>query len=58
MVDGKETQPNQIRGTSIDGGDTYRLKKGDSIVVPAGVPHWFKDIAQPISYFTVKVIKP
>ena len=58
MVGGKETQANQIRGTSIEGGDTYRLKKGDSIVVPAGVPHWFKDIAQPISYFTVKVIKP
>ena len=58
MVGGKETQPNQLRGTSIDGGETYRLKKGDSIVVPAGVPHWFKDITQPINYFTVKVIKP
>ena len=58
MVGGKETQPNQLRGTSIDGGETYRLKKGDSIVVPAGVPHWFKEIAQPINYFTVKVIKP
>lgn len=58
MVGGKETQPNQLRGTSIEGGETHRLKKGDSIVVPAGVPHWFKDIAQPVNYFTVKVIKP
>jgi mannose-6-phosphate isomerase-like protein (cupin superfamily) len=58
IVGGKETQPNQLRGTSLDGGETYRLKKGDSIVVPAGVPHWFKDITQPISYFTVKVVKP
>jgi mannose-6-phosphate isomerase-like protein (cupin superfamily) len=58
MVGGKETQPNQLRGTSIDGGETYHLKKGDAVVVPAGVPHWFKDVAQPVSYFTVKVIKP
>ena len=58
MVGGKETQPNQLRGSSIDGGEIHRLKKGDSIVVPAGVPHWFKEIVQPISYFTVKVIKP
>jgi mannose-6-phosphate isomerase-like protein (cupin superfamily) len=58
MVGGKETQPNQLRGTSIDGGETYHLKKGDAVVVPAGVPHWFKEIAQPIAYFTVKSIKP
>ena len=58
IVGRTETQPNQLRGTSIDGGETHRLKKGDAIVVPAGVPHWFKDISQPISYFTVKVIAP
>lgn len=58
MVGGKETQPNQLRGTSIDGGETYHLKKGDSITIPAGVPHWFKDVPQSIQYFTVKSIKP
>ena len=58
MVGGKETQPNQLRGTSIDGGDTYHLKKGDSITIPAGVPHWFKEVPQSIQYFIVKVIKP
>jgi mannose-6-phosphate isomerase-like protein (cupin superfamily) len=58
MIGGKETQPSQVRGTSIEGGETYHLKKGDAVVDPAGVPHWFKEIAQPVSYFTVKVIKP
>jgi len=58
MVGGKETQPNQLRGTSIDGGETYRLKKGDSITIPAGVPHWFKEVPQSIQYFTVKSMKP
>ena len=58
MVGGKETQPNQQRGTSIDGGEIYHLKKGDSITIPAGVPHWFKEVPQSIQYFTVKSIKP
>ena len=58
MVGGKETQPNQLRGTSIDGGETHHLKKGDSITIPAGVPHWFKEVPQSIQYFTVKSIRP
>jgi len=58
MVGGTETQPKQFRGTSIDGGETYHLKKGDSITIPAGVPHWFKEVPQSIQYFTVKSIKP
>ena len=58
MVGGKETQPNQLRGTSIDGGETFHLKTGDSITIPAGVPHWFKEVPQSIQYFTVKSIKP
>ena len=58
VIGGKETQPNQIRGEAIDGGETFHLKKGDVVTVPAGVPHWFKAIGQPVSYFTVKSITP
>src|SRR3954454_13993047 len=58
MIGGKETQPNQLRGTSIEGGATSPLKKGDSITIPAGVPHWFKEVPQSIQYFTVKSINP
>jgi mannose-6-phosphate isomerase-like protein (cupin superfamily) len=58
VVDGKVTQPNQLRGTAIQGGDTFQLKKGDAITIPAGVPHWFKDVPQSIQYFTVKSITP
>ena len=57
VVGGKETQPNQLRGTSIDGGETFHLKKGDAITIPAGVPHWFKEVPRSIQYFTVKVIE-
>jgi quercetin dioxygenase-like cupin family protein len=58
MVGGKVTGPNQQRGTDIQGGQTHKLGKGDVIVVPAGTPHWFKEVPQSIRYFTVKSIKP
>ena len=57
IVGGKQTAPGQTRGTDLHGGQTVRLKKGDVITIPAGVPHWFKDVSPSISYLTVKVIK-
>ena len=57
MVGGKQTAPGQHRGTDITGGQTQKLKKGDVVTIPAGVPHWFKDVSPVISYLTIKVIK-
>jgi mannose-6-phosphate isomerase-like protein (cupin superfamily) len=58
-VNGKaEKDPLQIRGTEIKGGDTRQVTKGDVVVVPAGVPHWFKEVPKSVSYYVVKVIKP
>ena len=57
MVGGKSTRPNQLLGTDINGGETHHLTKGDVIVIPAGTPHWFKQISSSIKYFTVKSIK-
>src|SRR5580693_3197089 len=39
MVGGKVTKPGQHLGTSVDGGESHHLTKGDVIVVPAGTPH-------------------
>ena len=58
MVGGKESRPNQLLGTGIDGGQVHQLKKGDFIVIPAGVPHWFKEVPKSVHYLTIKVIKP
>ena len=58
MVGGKTTRPGQLLGTDIQGGQTHRLTKGDVIVIPAGTPHWFKEVPQSVSYYVVKVIKP
>jgi quercetin dioxygenase-like cupin family protein len=58
VVGGKTTAPGQIRGTDIQGGRTQKLKKGDVVTIPAGTPHWFKELATPtVSYLTVKVLK-
>jgi mannose-6-phosphate isomerase-like protein (cupin superfamily) len=58
MMGGKVTKAGQSLGTDIQGGDSHHLAKGDVIVVPAGVPHWFKEIPHSISYYVVKVLKP
>jgi|SRR3954454_8753340 len=58
MVGGKVTKPGQHLGTDITGGQTRHLIKGDVIVVPAGTPHWFKEVPKSVNYFVVKVLKP
>ena len=58
MVGGKVTKAGQSLGTDIEGGDTHHLSMGDVIVVPAGVPHWFKEVPHSVSYYVVKVLKP
>jgi len=57
MVAGKQTAAGQLRGKDIQGGQTHHLTKGDVIVIPAGIPHWFKEVPQQISYYVVKVLR-
>jgi mannose-6-phosphate isomerase-like protein (cupin superfamily) len=58
IVGSRTASPGQFLGTDIRNGKSQHLTKGDVIVVPAGVPHWFKEVPQAISYYVVKVIKP
>jgi mannose-6-phosphate isomerase-like protein (cupin superfamily) len=55
MTGRKDTGPEELRGATIEGGETRILKPGDVIIVPSGTPHWFKAVPGPITYFTVKV---
>jgi quercetin dioxygenase-like cupin family protein len=55
VTGGKETAPDEIRVATMDGGVERKLGKGDVIIVPVNVTHWFKDVQQPITYFGVKV---
>lgn len=54
-VEAKETAPNEIRGSRIEGGETRQLTKGDVIIVPNNTPHWFKEVSGTFLYYTIKV---
>jgi uncharacterized protein GlcG (DUF336 family) len=56
VVDPKVTEPGQVRGPVIQGGESRRIARGDVVVIPAGVPHWFKEVQGPLTYFVVKPI--
>jgi glc operon protein GlcG len=58
MVGGKQSRPNQWIGSDITGGESHALHKGDIMVVPAGTPHWFKQVPKSVSYLVVKALKP
>jgi uncharacterized protein GlcG (DUF336 family)/mannose-6-phosphate isomerase-like protein (cupin superfamily) len=55
MVDGKNIAPDEIRGREITGGETRKLVPGDAMIIPNGVPHWFKEVQAPFLYYVVKV---
>ena len=54
----KSTRPGQSLGSDIKNGETHHMTPGDVIVVPAGTPHWFKEVPKSVSYYVVKVLKP
>lgn len=54
VVDPKPIETNEIRGKQINGGETRTITKGDVIIVPAGTPHWFKEVPAPMTYYVVK----
>ena len=55
VIGGAPTEPGEIRGSGIQGGEEHQIAKGDFIRVPAGVPHWVKKITgTEIVYIVVK----
>ena len=56
LVGARQTGPDQRRGTSIQGGQTHHLTKGDVITIPAKTPHWWKEVpTQTIAYYAVNI---
>ena len=50
------TQPHEIRGASISGGQKRKIGPGDFLTIPAGVPHqMLLDPGAEITYAVVKV---
>ncbi len=54
VIEPKPIAADEIRGREIQGGETRVIKKGDVIIVPAGTPHWFKEVKGPVLYYVVK----
>lgn len=51
----KATATHELRGAVIEGGEERTLRAGDVVTIPAGVPHWFRAVAAPMTYYVVKV---
>jgi glc operon protein GlcG len=56
LVDPKVVAPGETRAPRVDGGIERTLAKNDVVVIPNGVPHWFKESSNPFLYFVVKPI--
>ena len=54
VIDPVNISPLEVRGKSLEGGSAQSLSKGDVISVPRGVPHWFKRVTPPFTYYVVK----
>jgi uncharacterized RmlC-like cupin family protein len=54
----RTTQPHEIRGQAITGGQKRRLGPGDFLTIPAGIPHqMLLDPGTEITYAVIKVNK-
>jgi mannose-6-phosphate isomerase-like protein (cupin superfamily) len=55
MMSPRDTSPDEQRAPSVEGGETRTLAKGDVMIIPPSVPHWFKQVDGRFNYFVVKV---
>ena len=56
LVNANTTNPDNPSGSSIEGGTSRKLAKGDFVLVPEGVPHWFSEItSDQIVYLVVRI---
>jgi len=51
----KTIAPHEFRAPNVTGGETRKLVPGDVVIIPNGVPHWFKEVEAPFDYYVVKV---
>jgi mannose-6-phosphate isomerase-like protein (cupin superfamily) len=53
LVDEKRTNDANLSGTSIEGGETRKISKGDWVLVPEGVPHQIPNVDGALSVMTL-----
>jgi glc operon protein GlcG len=54
VVEPRQLSATEVRGRALEGGEERRIAAGDVITIPSGVPHWFKTVDAPFTYYVVK----
>lgn len=58
LLEARGLGPGEVRGTGIEDGVEQTVRAGDAIVIPRGVPHWFREVTvSPFVYLVVKSTK-
>jgi mannose-6-phosphate isomerase-like protein (cupin superfamily) len=52
-----ERTPGEFFGGELIGGEERMVSAGDVVAIPPGIPHWYKDVPNEISYYLVKVVR-
>ena len=42
-------------GSAIQGGVSRRIAKGDLVIIPAGTPHWWREIQEAMTYTVIRI---
>jgi mannose-6-phosphate isomerase-like protein (cupin superfamily) len=58
LANEKRTNPENLSGTGIEGGESRDVAKGDFIIVAEGVPHWFSKIDSTLVLMTLHIPRP
>jgi mannose-6-phosphate isomerase-like protein (cupin superfamily) len=58
IPDARITAPNEVRGKSIEHGESRKLVPGDIVRIPAGTPHQFiLEKGEEVAYFALKLAR-
>lgn len=58
LVDGTHTNAENMTGSRVDGGVSRKVSKGDFVIVPEGVPHWFSAIDSTLVVMSLHLPRP
>ena len=54
VSDPRALSAGEIRGSKIEGGEMRTIEQGDVVTIPRGIPHWFRQVSTPFTYYVIK----
>ncbi len=58
LTEEKRTNPENLTGTGVEGGESRQIAKGDFIIVPENTAHWFSKIDGVLVLMSLHVPRP